>query len=64
MTKTMSRFAHRKQTFKFEVELNGVGWDFSLGMMLDEMRKAIEPKFPHIASKSKVSCLSVELEKE
>ena len=41
-------FAHRKQTMKFEVELNGIGWDFSLGMIIDELRKAGEPAFPHL----------------
>lgn len=57
-------FAHRKQTMKFEVELNGIGWDFSLGMIIDELRKAVEPAFPHIASRSKVSVLQVALEDE
>lgn len=59
-----TKFAHRKQTMKFEIELNGIGWDFSLGMIIDELRKAVEPAFPHIVSRSKVSVLQVALEDE
>ena len=49
------------QKFKFEVELGGVGMDFSMGKMTDEVRKALNA-LNSMALSVRVECVAIEVE--
>ncbi len=61
-TKTTKRRPATSQKFKFEVELTGVGMDFSMGKMTDSMRDALN-KLNNMAFGIRVECVQIEVER-
>ena len=51
------------QTFTFEVRLQRVGMDFSMGQMTDELRKAVVHAMSNIARDVRVACQKIEVDR-